>query len=122
MPRWRRTSRGDDLSREGEGNRSEIAGSKFHLEEAGTIFSLLMYHTNALRFELRVNREVEAELRKVIYAEVESRVIIEAEARTREEMAEEALEGETRRRDEVEAHIALVTEACQRAAEEAEQR
>ena len=81
-----------------------------------------MYHTNALRFELRVNREVEAELSKVIYAEVESRVIIEAEARTREEMAEEALEGETRRRDEVEAHIALVTEACQRAAEEAEQR
>ena len=39
-----------------------------------------------------------------------------------EEISEEALEGETRRREEVEARIRVVMETLERAAEEAEHR
>ena len=51
------------------------------------------------------------ELRRALEAKAERRGIIKAEARTREEMAEEALEGETRRREEAEVRIRVATEA-----------
>ena len=44
-------------------------------------------------------------------AEVERRGIIEDEARYREGMAEEALEGETRRVEEFDARLGVATEA-----------
>ena len=53
--------------------------------------------------------EVEAELRRSLDAEGERRAIIKAKMRTREEKAEEALEGDTRRREEAEARLGVVT-------------
>ena len=49
-----------DLSREGEGNRAEIAGLRFRLEEAETICFRLSAEAEALRFDLRSKGEVEA--------------------------------------------------------------
>ena len=49
--------------------------------------------------------------------EAERRGVLKAEARTGEEMAEEALEGETRGREEAEARLGVATEALERAAE-----
>ena len=68
----------------------------------------------ASRFELRAKGEVEAELRRAMEAEAERTGIIEAETKTGEEMAEEALERETRRREEVRLRVA--TETLERAA------
>ena len=52
--------------------------------------------------------------------EAERRVIIESDVRTREEMAEEALEGETKRRADVKVRLGVVTKALERAEEGAE--
>ena len=52
----------------------------------------------AFRFELKAKGGLEAELRRSLEAKAEMRGIIEAKERTKEEIAEEALEGETRRR------------------------
>ena len=48
--------------------------------------------------------------------------VIEAEKRTREDIAKEALEGETRRREEAETRLGVATEALKLEAEEAKQR
>ena len=53
----------------------------------------------ASRFKLRDNDEVEADIRRALEDNAERRGKIEAEARTGDEMVEEALEGETRRRE-----------------------
>ena len=58
----------------------------------------------------------------MLEVEAERRELINAEARTREYMTEEALEGETRRREEEEVRIGVVTEALERAAKEVKQR
>ena len=49
--------------------------------------------------ELRDKGGVKADLRRVLEAKAKRMGVIKAEARTREEMAEEALYGETRRRE-----------------------
>ena len=112
----------DDISREGKGNRAEITGLRYHLEEADTRFSRLTDEAKASSFELRSKGEVEAELRRELEAEAERRGIIEAEARTGDDMAEEALEEETRRMEEAEEQPVVATEALERAAKESERR
>ena len=57
-----------------------------------------------------------------LYPLLTKRVIIEAEASTGEKMAEETLEGKTRRRVEAEARLGVTMEALERADEEAEWR
>ena len=52
------------------------------------------------RFKIRAKGEVDVELMRALDAKSERRGILEAEARTREQMAEEALEGDTKRRKE----------------------
>ena len=59
---------------------------------------------------------------RALEAEAGRKGIIKTEARTKEEMAEEALEGETRRREEAEARIRVAAEALERAAEESKRR
>ena len=49
------------------------------------------------------------ELRRDLEAEVERRGIIEADVRTGDEMAEDSLEGETRRREEAEVWLGVST-------------
>ena len=72
--------------------------------------------------EIRAKGESDADLRRALEADAEMRGIIEAKERTREEIAEEALEGETRKREKAEAQLGVAMEALTRAAEEAEQR
>ena len=52
----------------------------------------------ASRFEIRAKGEVKVELRRALEADAERRGVNEYEGRTGEEMAEEALEGETNKR------------------------
>ena len=108
--------RREDISREGEGNRSDITGLRFRLEEVDTICFRISSEAEALRFDLRSKGEVEAYLRRALESNAERRWIIKAEARTGDEMAEEALEWETRRREEAEARPQVATEALERAA------
>ena len=76
--------RRNNLSREGEGNRSEIAELRFRLEEVDTRCSRLTDEAKASRFELRAKGEVKAELTRALEAETERRGVIEADARTGE--------------------------------------
>ena len=76
----------DDVSREGEGNRAKTAGLRFCLEEADTRCSRLTDKAEALRFNLRANGGVKAELRRELENKAERRGTIEAEARTEEEV------------------------------------
>ena len=71
-----------DLSREGEGNRSDITGLIFRLEEVDTICFRLSAEAEALRFDLRSKGEVEAYLRRALEYNADRRGIIKAEART----------------------------------------
>ena len=73
-------------------------------------------------FDLRAKGKVKAELRRALEVEAERRGIIEAEVITGDEMAEEELERETRRREEAGARIGVAKEALERAAEEAKWR
>ena len=57
----------------------------------------------------RTRGGVEEDLRRDMEADAERRGIIEADASNGEEMAEEALEGDTRRREEAEARIRVAT-------------
>ena len=82
----------------------------------------IMYEAEASRFKIRAKREAKAEFRRALKAEVERRGIIKADERTGEEMAEEALEGKTRRREDAEARLGVATEALKRAYKEAEWR
>ena len=56
-----------------------------------------MDETKALRFKIRAKGEFDSELRRELEAEVERRGIIKADDKTGEEMAEDALDGKTRR-------------------------
>ena len=60
--------RKDNLSREGGGNRADIAGLRFCLEEAETICSRLTDEAEASRFELRAEGGVKADLRRALEA------------------------------------------------------
>ena len=65
--------RRDGLSREGGGNRDDIAGLIFRLEEAETRCYRLTDDTKASRFELRTNEEVKADLRRALESKTERR-------------------------------------------------
>ena len=71
MTRERTEIRGrrENISREGEGNMDKIAGSRLRLEEAETRGYRLTDEVKASRFELRVKREVEADIRRSLEAE-----------------------------------------------------
>ena len=56
-----------------------------------------MDETKALRFKIRAKGEFDSELRRELEAEVERRGIIKADDKTGEVMAEDALDGKTRR-------------------------
>ena len=92
------------------------------MEEAETRCPPLRDEAELSRFDLIDKGEVKAELRRALEDEAESRGIIEAEERTREEMAKEALEGKTRRREDAEARLGVATEALKRVYKEAEWR
>ena len=109
----------NDLSREEEGNRDKIVVLKLLLEDAETRCSYLTDKAKASRFELRSKGEVEADIRRAMEAEAERRDITKAESRTGEEMAEEALEGETTRREEAKSRLGVATDELEREAEEA---
>ena len=71
-------------SREGEGNKAEIVRLRLRLEESDTRCYHISDEAKALRFEIRANGEVQAELWRALEAELERRGIIEYEARTGE--------------------------------------
>ena len=61
--------RKENLSREGEGNRVDIAGLRFRLEEAENRCYRLTDKAEALRFDLKAKGEVEAEIRRAMEAD-----------------------------------------------------
>ena len=77
------------------------------MEEIDTRCSRLIDESEASRFKIRAKGEVKAELRRALEAETESMGIIENDERTGYEMAEEALEGKTRRREEAEERLGV---------------
>ena len=87
---------------------------RFRLEEAETRCFRLSDKAKASIFELRAKGGVEAYLRRAIDYEVKRRGLIYSEIRTGEYMAEESLEGETRRREEAEARLGVAAEALGR--------
>ena len=61
--------RRENLSREGDGNRVDIAGLRFRMEEAENICYCFTDKSKALRFDLKAKGEVEAEIRRALEAD-----------------------------------------------------
>ena len=71
--------RRDDLSREGGGNRSKIAGLRFRLEEAETRCSHLTDEVKAFRFDLRAKGGFEVDIRRELEDEADKMGVIKAD-------------------------------------------
>ena len=61
--------RRENLWREGEGNRVDIVGLRFRLEEAENRCYRLTDKAEAMRFDLKAKGEVEAEIRRAMEAD-----------------------------------------------------